>query len=48
MGRSLLRVGVMPRQPDWEVDEGKEGEATVTGALVQEESEDCATMYFVF
>lgn len=37
MGRSLLRVGVLPRQPDWEVDEGKEGEATVIGALIQGE-----------
>lgn len=24
MGRSLLRVGVLPKQTDWEVDEGKE------------------------
>lgn len=48
MGRSLLRVGVMPRQPDWEVDEGKEGEATVIGALIQGDYKDCGTIHFVF
>lgn len=48
MGRSLLRVGAMPNQTNWEVDEGKEGETTVIGALNQGDSKDCGTIYFAF
>lgn len=48
MGRSLLRIGVMPKQTDWEVDEGKEGATTVIGALLQGDSKDCGTIYFAF
>lgn len=48
MGRSLLRVVVMPKQTDWEVDEGKEGETTVIGAFIQGDSEDGGTSYFCF
>lgn len=48
MGRSLLRVGVMPKQTDWEVDEGKQGETAVIGALIQGDSKDCRTIYFSF
>lgn len=40
MGRSLLRVGVRPKQTDREVDEGREGRKAGIGALIQGESED--------
>lgn len=48
MGRSLLRVGVTPKQTDWEVDEGKEGGTTVIGALIQGDSKDGGSIYFAF
>lgn len=48
MGRSLLRVGVTPKQTDWEVDEGKDGKTTVIEALIQGDSKDCGTIYFAF
>lgn len=48
MGRSLLRVGVTPKQTDWEVDEGKEGRKAVIGALIQGDSKDWGTINFAF
>lgn len=40
MGRSLLRVGVLPKQTDWEVDEGKEEKKPVIRPLIQGDFKD--------
>lgn len=48
MGCSLLRVGVSPKQTDWEVDEGKEKKKPVIRPLIQGDFKDCRTINFGF